>query len=189
MSVQVYEDIFLGILNEIELALENKLFLAALSLAVTIPDICGEAEFSKQGKPQYIKWYNEHIGNKAKPSGLGKDMPYVSGEIVYYLRNSLLHNGNPNVNKEKVSDERCKIDRFEMIVGENNYRQTSKVKYGGEHGIYYRSIVMNVTVFCRHMVEAAREFYFDNKDRFQFDYSFSQEDLPDSPVKQQADNE
>lgn len=179
MNEQVFDDIFLEILSEIEHALNNKLYIAALCLAVMIPDICGKAEYNKQCKTSYIKWYDRYIGDRIKPGPPhGEDMPYLSGEVVYYFRNSILHNGNLNVPKDKIHTERCKIDRFEIVVGEGNYRQVSRVRYCGNQEIYYRSFKMNVTVFCYDIINAAREYYNQNKDKFRFNYSFSHEVIP-----------
>ena len=37
------------LINEIYMALENRLYLVALNTALTLPDICGKAEFPELG--------------------------------------------------------------------------------------------------------------------------------------------
>ena len=44
MVKAVYDDLFLSTLSEIEKALDTKMYIAALYIAVTIPDVCGQAE-------------------------------------------------------------------------------------------------------------------------------------------------
>ena len=83
------------IVSEIKTCLENDCYIAALALALTLPDVCGKAEYPNEGNTKrYIKWYNEYVGKYEKPSDpYGSDMPYSSGEVIYNLRNSLLHQG------------------------------------------------------------------------------------------------
>lgn len=56
--------IFELLLEEIEKSIKNDLFFSALALALTIPDICGKAEypFSKSNKFRYVAWYDAYLG-------------------------------------------------------------------------------------------------------------------------------
>lgn len=98
--------IFEQIIKEINICLEHECFMSALGMALTLPDICGKAEYPTDGvTKRYIKWTNEYISAYEKDdSPYGIDMPYLSGEVLYNLRNAFLHQGNPNI----VSSEmRC----------------------------------------------------------------------------------
>lgn len=96
------------IIDDINRSLDNDAYLAALTLALTIPDICGKAQYPDKGIGfRYKAWYDEHVGayercpcDKCKES----DMPYLSGKVIYSLRNSMLHEGSPNVDS-KIIDE------------------------------------------------------------------------------------
>ena len=46
------------LVEDINKALDNEAYFSALSLALTLPDICGKAEFpeTKSGR-RYIDWY------------------------------------------------------------------------------------------------------------------------------------
>ena len=48
------------IVDDIRAALDHDLYFAALSTALTLPDICGKAEYpnEKSSKKRYIDWYN-----------------------------------------------------------------------------------------------------------------------------------
>ena len=86
--------------DDIKKALSNELYFPALSLALTLPDICGSVEFpNKQIYERYIVWYDKYIGyfSKEISEKAPGDEPYLSGEIVYNLRNTFLHNGLPGV--------------------------------------------------------------------------------------------
>ena len=51
------------LIDEIEIALENNLYLVALNTALTLPDICGKAEYPQlKTAERYKKWYDEYIG-------------------------------------------------------------------------------------------------------------------------------
>ena len=51
------------LIREIDNALSHDLYFAALSLALTLPDICGRAEHPTANvTARYISWYNEYIG-------------------------------------------------------------------------------------------------------------------------------
>ncbi len=53
----------LNIIDEVNKSLDNNLYFAALSLVLTIPDICGKAEYPNKGVGErYITWFDEHIG-------------------------------------------------------------------------------------------------------------------------------
>ena len=58
----------LRIIDEIEKALSHDLYFAALNLALTLPDICGKAEYPdlRTGE-RYKKWYDEIVGVTEKP--------------------------------------------------------------------------------------------------------------------------
>ena len=52
------------IIRDIRGALDNNLFFAALNSALTLPDICGKAEYpsEQRSKKRYIDWYDKEIG-------------------------------------------------------------------------------------------------------------------------------
>lgn len=71
-------------------SLENDLYFAALSLSLTLPDICGMMMYPDlYSKKRYIKWYDEYIG-KYEESPSNKDrtekMPFLDGDACYELR-------------------------------------------------------------------------------------------------------
>ena len=68
------------LITEINEALSNNLYFAALSLALTLPDICGKAEYPEKGSTsRYKLWYDEYIGQyeKSPPIDGVPDMPFL----------------------------------------------------------------------------------------------------------------
>ena len=170
------------ILCEIQRCLDSELYLAALGLSLTIPDICGKAEYPWSGNTtRYINWYNQFVLIKYKPNGAespySADMPYLSGEVIYNLRNAFLHSGNPNITKDKIKKERCKIDKFQLKLGQELLGDTSCVCYGANWIICEREYEVNVRLLCMRLCETAQEYYLANKEKFDFfDYSIVYED-------------
>ena len=83
------------------MALSHELYLSALALALTLPDTCGKAEYpnEKYSGARYKKWCSQYVISDRHDSPYGYDMPYLSEEIIYNLRNSLLHQSTPNIEK------------------------------------------------------------------------------------------
>lgn len=165
----------LRIIDEIEKALNHDLYFAALNLALTLPDICGKAEYPslRSTRERYIQWYDKIVGVTEKPPKRTEDepeMPYLSGEVVYSLRCSLLHEGNPNL--QKKGKHPIPIDRFSLVI---QSEQPFRI-YGGEEscvmtspdGTEVRSYQVNVRRLCMVLCLCAKGYYNENKDKFDF---------------------
>lgn len=149
------------IINECEQALEYELYLAALTLALTLPDICAKAEYpTLRNKERYVNWCKKHIEPYEKSPN--DDMPYLSGEVLYSLRCSMLHQGTPNVEKDK-----CNIEKFQLIVGSRdiikNYPSEIRMIYGEEN-----HLTLNIRSVCLKICRIANRYYQDNKELFDF---------------------
>ena len=162
------------LIRDINKSLDNNCYFAALSLALILPDICGKAKYPADGvTKRYITWYNEYIGNYEKPtSKYNEDMPYLSGEVIYNLRNSFLHQGTPNSDKYSIKETDCKIDEFELVFCKNLLGHTSKVSYNGpnfsRNEIANRGYRVNVRLLCVRLCNAAQTYYNENKQNFNF---------------------
>lgn len=146
--------------------------MAALSLSLTLPDICGLAKYrSKDVGERYKNWYREYVEPKEKPtSKYGCDMPYLSAEIVYSLRCSMLHQGIPNVENSKIKDERCKVDKFELIINDDSGVDggLTMVAYGAKMKIVRREQSVSIQHLCSILCIAAKEYYDENQEKFNF---------------------
>lgn len=179
MQTTQYENIFLSRIDEIHKCLESRLYLAALSLALTLPDICGRAEYPNEySKHRYKKWFDTFMDDyKKSNSPYSEDMPYLSGEVVYQLRCQFLHVGNPNIAPEEINTIENKIDEFELVCGDSFLGDTSSVAYGKNLNIVNRSYCLNVELLCLRLCRVAEQYYNSNKSKFDFfQYSFFKSD-------------
>ncbi len=156
------------LVKEIRKALENELYFVALNSALTLPDICGKVAYpNKSCGQRYILWYDEEIGKYEKKPCNKENMPYLSGKVIYSLRCSLLHEGNPNVDSKKAS-----IDHFSLVVEKekpfNAYVDASLVKQLGDTQV--REYRMNVRRICMILCETAESYYKNNRGKFDFNY-------------------
>lgn len=161
------------LVQDIRKALENELYFVALNSALTLPDICGRAArpMERSSRKRYILWYDDEIGKYEKNPEDKKDMPYLSGEIIYSLRCSLLHEGNPNMKNDNLRISQP-IDHFSLVVEKTKsfdiYLDASKIiTFGNEQIREYR---MNVRRICMILCNVAEAYYKENRDKFHFNY-------------------
>ena len=165
------------IIKDIEFSLDNGAYLSALSLLLMLPDICGKAEYPNEesNKKRYVQWYDAYPGKYERPPHRKEKLPYLSGEVIYSLRCSFLHQGNPNIENDKIKDDACKVDEFIIEV--------EKPK---EHGIYFDMSIaatvthadlseetqkiyrLNLRSFAAALCFTAGEYWKKNKERFNF---------------------
>lgn len=113
------------IISEIKKALDSNCYLAALSLSLIIPDICGQREFldlvNKKGKKLsgqlYRKWFDEYIGNYENSPSDPDDWPRLTGEVCYALRCAVFHEGNTKVAKKY---KKFTLENFELKIEKKN---------------------------------------------------------------------
>ncbi len=173
--------------EQIKEALYNKCYFPALSLALTLPDICGNAEFPNEdvGK-RYITWYDKYLANNITGEKEDIDKPRLSGEVVYNLRNTFLHLGSPNIQSEKIKDSSNQIDKFALILGDGTLFWESTLTLGtlGKtnnpdlEGISYRVMFVEITYLCESICNCALDYFEKNEDKFKFDFfAITQEEL------------
>lgn len=115
---------------DIKRAMDNKAYLSALALALTLPDICGQNEYFKisnmNNKDKYIKWFDKWIykyveipRSNIEVFNQYDELIKFNGEVCYGLRNALLHHGN--VLDNYITDG-IRIDRFELCVSDSEFQ-------------------------------------------------------------------
>ncbi len=164
------------LIKEINLCLDNGCVISALTSALILPDICAKAMYPdlsgrKHNKERYVKWYEENIGQYERSLFESGHFPYLSGELAYSLRCSLLHEGNPNIDNNKFG-----IVYFELIY--NQVQGACMTAYSSEAQIVKDSngndveinkmISVNVRDVCNKICTLAKACYEKNKDKFDF---------------------
>lgn len=155
-------DMMERIISDIRNSLENKCYFAALALTLTLPDICGSAEYPsyKDNVPKrYIEWAEKYIGK------LDEGTPYLSGEIIYNIRNKFLHRGEPSLNTKKINDESNKVDCFYFVIGDATKIWSCQACINSQ-----RAMVYDITYFCELITNCAELYYRNNMEKFHFDY-------------------
>lgn len=161
------------IIKEVNQCLDNGCVMAGLSLVLTLPDICGKAMFPNlKPSDRYITWFDEYIGQyEHDDERVRVGMPYLSGELVYSLRNSMLHQGNPNIDGKKFG-----IVYFELlyrqiegtsVITGSSEAEIVKDEDGNDKAIN-KKITVNVRTLCRKICRLAAICYSENKDKFDF---------------------
>ena len=175
------------LVSDIRKALDENMFLLALLSSLTLPDICGMAEYPAEAstKKRYIAWYDKEVGLYEKPQLADADekVVYLSGEIIYNLRCSLLHEGNPNIDNSRLRASEP-INIFSLVFQGRSkfdiYSDTSIVSTIG--GPKTRSYSMNVRRICMILCNVAEAYYKENKSKFHFDFNIideSQHKIPE----------
>lgn len=95
---------------------------AGLSLALTLPDICGSLEDPGPGKSRqrYVSWckawlepkYTRRVGS----SRFGRELVFLSGEDCYKLRCSLIHSGSAEFDQPEAQST-SRIEFFDETSG------------------------------------------------------------------------
>ncbi len=161
------------LIKEINQCLDSGCVMAGLSLALTLPDICGKA-FYPNLKPseRYIKWFDKYIGQYEHDEEHARiGMPYLSGELVYSLRNSILHQGNPNIDGKKFG-----IIYFELLYrqyeGSSIITGSSEVEIvkdeNGNDKAINKKLTINVRDLCWKICRLAEICYKEDKNKFNF---------------------
>lgn len=172
------------IIDDVKRALDIKAYFAALTLTLTLPDICGKAQYPEAGVgKRYIDWYDEHIGKYEQcPCEHCKEvhMPYLSGEVIYSLRNSMLHQGTPNISS--IKNTANKIDFFVLAIEKKKpfdiYTDSASVLRDNLNDVTIREYRVNVRRLCLIICASSKGYYENNKEKFNFfNYSILDWDL------------
>ena len=156
------------LVEQINMSLKNNCYMTALTTVLILPDICGKAKYPDlKNKERYVKWYDEYIGQYEKNPSQNDDMPYLSGDIVWKLRCSLLHEGNPTINKSDTG-----IDYFELLW--QGYQRSSivmdsaLVQSNVDGSIVKKEFSVNIICICNIICSVAKKYYKEYKDTFIF---------------------
>lgn len=79
------------LIDAIKHALDERNYIAAVLLAVTIPDICGKIEYANGF--HYKQWFEANMGKRYAP---------VNGDDAYAIRCALLHAFSQSLSEQKA---------------------------------------------------------------------------------------
>ena len=74
--------------------------------------------------------------------------------------------GTPGVESEKIREERCKVDKFILVI--NDGITSSGVSLNEDGSISSRELEVDVRSLCGKLTRAAERYYHENAERFDF---------------------
>ena len=173
MNNYVDKDSLELLINEIEKCIENKCYISALTMALTIPDILGKVAYpkTKKSKTRYIKWFDENVKNiafeylySASPLDMDAESPKMNGIVCFAMRCKLFHEGMNDIEKDSRP---MRINEFVLSLTDEDY---VRGEYAGVEYLFskYDPVTGDVPkvsylyVSCRgiskEIVNAAKEF-------------------------------
>ena len=108
------------LIRECQIAFDEELYIASLTLCLTIPDVCSSSIKRKTGgvRTQYITWCNRYL---FPSDSFKEDFTAID---LYALRCSIVHSQNSILNKgNKTKFDCCGVDAlvFRMTDAVKNY--------------------------------------------------------------------
>lgn len=163
------------LIEQIESAIANKLYIVAINTALILPDMCGKAEYpSLRTKDRYTRWCSEYlqpITNK-KSNEYNKDLLDLTPGAIYDLRCSMLHAGAQKLRRIKKNSRIINYELICMPLKEYDlYSDTAITEYAIP---IIKPIKKNYKIgvcrLCSLICAAAKMYYENNREKLVFDY-------------------
>jgi hypothetical protein len=173
------DNMLFRMIEDVQKALDAQAYMAALALALVIPDVCGKAEYpnEKSSKARYTKWFDQEISYSEHPDYSNMDplkekeakkLPHLNGEAIYQLRCAILHQGNPNIDNDKIQNDENKIGHF--IIEYEKPKVLSIYVDSPQYNNFTgkKSYRVNLNLLCLIICAVAKGYYDGNKEKFNF---------------------
>lgn len=149
MEINSWEEIK----KELRACYDNRLYLAALSLILIMPDVLGKLQFPALGaeknkrpssKEKYIKWVDDWLGVE-KEIADDEDCYsiVINGELAYRLRCALFHNADNDIAEQMKS---YPLNEFEFDIDDTLLNVAIIEGEGTRRKTTYQ---LNVWEFCK----------------------------------------
>lgn len=127
------------ILGDVERALGAELYYLALTLSLTLPDICAalESDNGEATGPRYKRWYNTYLAPR---------YPNLTDVDCYSLRNGIVHQG-------RLGHPKSQYD----YVAFTFVKQANVAVFHGNIAIDV--LQLDVRIFCNDICSAVREWF------------------------------
>ena len=157
------------LVKQIDIALKNESFIPALMASLTLPDICGKAEYpDSNNKKRYVEWYDTYIPHGLSPFydyDKTNKLPVLSGEVVYQLRCSLLHSGSFQIERNRIICSDNKIDSFEIYIEPKNDNDIYIIYLGSSDNS--KNIRVGIRGLCKMLTQTASAYYVKYREKFE----------------------
>lgn len=132
-------------IDSVRAAVAEENWYAGLSLALSMPDICGRISSTERGRQRYINWAEKYIvPTYTAPVGISNTPKvFMSGEDLYKLRCAYLHAGEFELDDPATKDA---LERFHFIAPLPRMTiHRNKID---------RALQLQVDLFCEDMAQA-----------------------------------
>lgn len=163
------------LIEQIGSAIANKLYIVAINTALTLPDICGKAEYpSLKTEKRYIEWCRKYMqfAENPKSNEYNKSLLDLTAGTIYDLRCAMLHAGSQ---KLRIIKKEKKIINYELICAPSKeydlYSDTAITEF--KMPIIKpikRTYKVGVCRLCSLLCAAAKMYYENNREKLVFDY-------------------
>lgn len=139
----------LNYLDEIEKALQSKLYIMALTSTLALPDICACLELDDPSttgnvKARYIAWYSKYAERYC----------YLNSDLCYKYRCSMIHS-----NRSEIDSDCEKVAFFlppvNIVFNSCEFQITCKDEQGND--VTDRAITIDYETFINGMIKAVKE--------------------------------
>ena len=155
------------IVKEINLCMQNDSQIAALSLALTLPDACGKVCHPgiKGVGERYKKWIEEYVLTEENflANGFVPNWGNLTAEIIYSLRCCFFHEADPTIPKKNITQFSL-IWQSTQSAARTNHEECECEANGT------KTISIDILFLCEIICSAALKFYREHKDQFVFQY-------------------
>lgn len=161
-------------MNDVVRAFNAEAFLSAISLALTLPDVCGCRLFPDEcSRTRYEKWFDRYIANAYVENGevtdgfevkpLDTPLCYFSGADCYQLRCVYLHEGS---NAPHVERARTRFNLIQFRLFDEGITECDHIGKTWEEpdGTAFQQIDLDLRRFIRCLQEGIERFLAEHPD-------------------------
>ena len=127
-----------NILTALRLCVEHQNWYGAITIALTLPDICGsiDAPGINNSKERAVAWFNQFVGQAYRDEVGGVECVFMTGGDYYALRCAYLHQGSFDVSGQNAREV---VEKF--IMHHSVAIRIHKVRNNGK-------LVIDISTFC-----------------------------------------
>ena len=141
------------LIESVKKSISNENYIAALYLAVTLPDICAriESDDNKTSKIKYTTWFDTYLSEhyKRKIGREKEEHAFLTGDDLYALRCAVLHEGRLNISSQRAQKVH---EKFFFTIGHPHLRQINSV------------LQLDLKFFCEEICTGVSKWLKVNKD-------------------------
>ncbi len=130
------------LIQSIEKSIETQNWYGALTLAITLPDICGRLNNPKWGsQKRFENWFDNYMKHHYESPFHGEGFTFLPASDCYALRCAFLHEGRDDVTQQRARE----------VVSKFAFSTT-----GSHKCLFNNVLLLNIQSFCLEVCQGAR---------------------------------